>query len=194
MHPTTLKSRRFVFAFVFLLAPGLAVDSFAQAAAPVTSASTWSITPFGGLAFSGDLDGGTGTVGLAGGYGWSDRVLLEGEFSTLPSTEQSGVVELDSSVWSITGNVLYRFGGRRALVPYAVGGLGVSHASVDTENNPTLAPLDTSSTRFIVTIGGGVERPVHSRFAVRGDLRYLFGGNLVPDYWRLTAGLTVKLR
>ena len=38
-----------------------------------------------------------------------------------------------------------------------------------------------------------VERRIADRLAFRGDLRYFFGSNLVPDYWRLGAGLTIDL-
>jgi len=42
----------------------------------------------------------------------------------------------------------------------------------------------------VVNFGGGVERRINDRIGFRGDLRYFFGGDLVPDYWRLGAGLT----
>jgi hypothetical protein len=35
---------------------------------------------------------------------------------------------------------------------------------------------------------------MNDRMGFRGDLRYQFGGDLVPDYWRLSAGLTFGLR
>jgi len=92
---------------------------------------------------------------------------------------------------SFTGNVLYHFAGR-TWVPYAVGGLGFGHASADVEEtDPAFAIFDDSSNEFVANIGGGVERSLNSLTAFRGDFRYMFGGDLVPDYWRLTGGITL---
>lgn len=41
--------------------------------------------------------------------------------------------------------------------------------------------------------GGGVERAIRENIRFRGDMRYFFGGNLVPEYWRLSAGLRFGL-
>jgi opacity protein-like surface antigen len=164
--------------------------ALAQQATPVTGVSAWSVTPLIGFGFSGDLDGATGVVGVAGGYGWSDRVALEGEFSMLPSPEQSGLVEVDSTVWSLTANLLYRYRGRRTFVPYAAVGIGFGHGAVDVDDN-SLAQFDESSTEFVANFGGGLEHPLNERVAIRGDFRYFFGADLVPDYWRLAAGLSI---
>jgi len=58
--------------------------------APAVSGS-WSVTPFAGFGFSGDLDGATGAIGVAGGYGWSPTISLEGEFNLLSSSENGGL-------------------------------------------------------------------------------------------------------
>jgi hypothetical protein len=61
-------------------------------------------------------------------------------------------------------------------------------------NTGTMATdLNTSSTSFVVDFGGGVERKITDRLALRGDLRYFFGGDLVPDYWRLGGGLRIDM-
>ena len=41
----------------------------------------------------------------------------------------------------------------------------------------------------MVNFGGGVEKPIRDNIHFRGDLRYFFGGDLVPDYWRFSVGL-----
>ena len=154
----------------------------------------WSVTPFVGFGFAGDLDSGTGGFGVAGGYNWDTRVSFEGEFSTLPSSESDGAVELESNVWSLTGNMLYHFT-ERPFVPYAVVGFGFGHGSVDLgDDDDVLDPLlDTSDTSFIVNFGGGVERRIRENMGFRGDLRYFTGGDVVPDHWRLSVGLTFDL-
>ena len=151
----------------------------------------WTVTPFIGIGFSGDLDSPTGAFGAAAGYVWTERVTLEGELNILPSSEVNGLVEVDNKVWSLTGNVVYHFTGRQ-WIPYGVFGIGFGHGSVDVDN-PSLSQLSTSSTEFVVNFGGGVERRLTERLAFRGDLRYFFGGDLVPDYWRLAAGLSIDL-
>jgi opacity protein-like surface antigen len=149
------------------------------------------VTPFVGIGFSGDLDSATGALGAAAGYVWSDRLTVEGEFNVLPSSEANGVVEVSTHVWSLTGNALYHFSGRK-FVPYGVVGIGFGHGSTDLDGLG-LTGVDTSSTEFVLNFGGGVERRLTDRLGFRGDLRYFFGGDLVPDYWRLGAGITIDL-
>ena len=152
----------------------------------------WTATPFIGFGFSGDLDSGTGLFGIAGGYVWNPRWSFEGEFTMLPSSENSGVVEAESTVWTLAANALYHFSGRD-WVPYGVAGIGFGHAGVDLDD-PIFDDLDDSSNEFIANFGGGVERLIANNVGFRGDVRYFFGGDLVPDYWRVSAGLTFGFR
>ena len=70
-----------------------------------------------------------------------------------------------------------------------------AHAVADAEAAAqAVGGLDTSSTEFLVNLGGGVERAIRENIRFRGDMRYFFGGDLVPDYWRLSAGLQFGLR
>ena len=163
-----------------------------QSTTPATtqiSPGEWSVTPFIGFGFSGDLDSATGAVGVAGGYGWSPTVSLEGEFNLLPSSENNGLVEVNSKAWSLAANLLYHFA-PRPFRPYGVIGLGVGHSEVDANSTtPLPAGFDTKSTVFVVNFGGGVEKPIRDNIHFRADLRYFFGGDLVPDYWRFSTGL-----
>jgi len=163
----------------------------AAGATNIFTPGQWAVTPFIGVGFSGDVDSATGAFGAAAGYLWSDRMSFEGELNVLPSSEANGVVEVNTKVWSLTGNVLYHFSGRR-VVPYGVVGIGFGHGSADLQNS-TLPNVNTSSTEFVVNFGGGIERRWTERLGVRGDLRYFFGGDLVPDYWRLSAGVTFQV-
>jgi len=163
------------------------------AGSAATQPGAWSVTPFAGFGFSGDLDSPTGALGVAGGYGWSPTVTLEGEFNLLPSSENGGLVEVNSHAWSLTGNLLYHFA-PRTFRPYGVFGLGFGHAGVDADAaGGALGDLDASSTEFVVNLGGGVERAIRENIRFRGDMRYFFAGDLVPDYWRLSAGLQFGL-
>jgi opacity protein-like surface antigen len=153
----------------------------------------WTVTPFIGFGFSGDLDSATGALGVAGGYNYNSKVSIEGEFNLLPSPENNGVIEVSSTVWSLTGNLLYHFDKKNNFTPYAVVGVGFGHASVDVSGTILPVGFEASSTQFVANIGGGVERQFSDRLKFRGDLRYLFGGDTVPDYWRLSAGVTIVL-
>jgi opacity protein-like surface antigen len=159
----------------------------------VVAPAHWTVTPFIGFGFSGDLDSATPSFGAAGGYMWNDRIALEAEFNSLPSSEAGGLVEVDTNVWSLTGNLLYHFAGRQ-VVPYGVLGMGIGHSGADVEDtavNPVV--VDDSSTTFVMNLGGGVERQIANRVAIRGDFRYFFGNNLVPDFWRPSIGLSFDL-
>jgi hypothetical protein len=152
------------------------------------------ITPFIGFGFSGDLDSGTGAVGVAGGYNYNSKVSIEGEFSVLPSPELGGLTEADATVWAVTGNLLYHFV-RRQFTPYAAVGIGFGHSGAEGTTPSVLpggppVPFENSSTKFVANFGGGLQRQFSDRLRFRGDLRYFFGGDLVPDYWRLSAGVT----
>jgi opacity protein-like surface antigen len=158
--------------------------------APDPDPGQWSVTPMIGTAFSGDVDSPTVVLGVAGGYRWSPRVTLEGEFNLLPSSEANGLVEVDTRIWNLTGNILYHFA-ERPWRPYGAFGLGLGHGSADVNSNdPVLRLASTSSTEFVVNFGGGVERNIRDGIRFRGDLRYFFGGDLVADYWRLGLGVS----
>jgi opacity protein-like surface antigen len=179
---------------LMLTSAALTQTAAAQSAARTTTTITeghWTATPFVGVGFSGDLDSATGAIGIAGGYVWSPRLSFEGELNFLPSSENGGLIEVDTSVGSFTANALYHFAGR-TWIPYGVGGIGVGHSSADVDSNdPLLESLGDSSTEFVANIGGGVERALQNNTALRADFRYMFGGDLVPDYWRLSVGVTL---
>lgn len=153
----------------------------------------WILTPFVGIGLSGDLDNATGLVGGALGYIWNDRTALEGEVSYLPSSEASGLVEVDTQVLNLTANLLYHFSGRNSWVPYGAVGMGFGHSNADVKGVPDDA-FDDTSNAFVFNFGGGVERRMTPRLSFRGDLRYFFGSDLVPDYWRLSAGVGFRVR
>ena len=192
-----VRVRQFILRTAITLALASMVFTGTAAAQPAGQTTTtiptgyWTVTPFVGVGFSGDLDSGTGAIGVAGGYVWNPRVSFEAELNFLPSSENNGLVEVSSSAWSMTGNALYHFAGRN-WVPYGVAGIGFGHASVDLNStDPLFDSFDSSSTEFVANIGGGVERAFRNNTAFRGDFRYMFGGDLVPDYWRLSAGVTL---
>jgi hypothetical protein len=152
----------------------------------------WSVTPWATLAFGGDLEDGGAGLGAALGYNWNSRLAIEADFSLLPSVEQGVLLNVDSTVWNLTGNLVYHFA-EQNWVPYVAGGLGIGRGSTDLDAaDPILAELDLdeSSTEMVFDFGGGVKRRLNDRTQFRGDLRYFTGDDLVSDFMRLYVGLT----
>jgi opacity protein-like surface antigen len=73
----------------------------------------------------------------------------------LPSIDQGALLTVDSNVWTATVNLLYYFTGDRPFSPYLAGGLGFGHGSADIPDNLENLGLNTSSTEFVVDLGGG---------------------------------------
>jgi opacity protein-like surface antigen len=148
------------------------------------------LTPFVGAGFSGNLESAPAALGVALGYGWNERVALEGELSIAPNASMGTPIEFDTSFWTLSANVLYHFT-RESVTPYVTAGLGVlgSSPEIPTELFPD---VDDRSTTFAWNIGAGVKTAVTERFGLRADLRHFNGSDLAPDHWRLYAGVVVR--
>ena len=128
-------------------APVASAQPAPSAESPALTPGRWTVTPFIGFAFSGDVDSATGAFGVAGAYNWDAAGLARRRVRALPSGESDGALEVDSNLVSFTGNVLYHFA-NRPLAPYAVFGIGFGHSSVDLDSDDPLIGnlVDTSST------------------------------------------------
>ena len=182
----------------------VALPSPASAQAPGAGGQVgaFTVTPFLGGGFGGDLNGSSMAVGVAGAYNWTPRVSFEGEFSALPTGQEGVLTSFDTNAWDLTANALYHFTRRtvrttdRTLTPYAAVGLGLGHASADLATSPSVlqaAGLSDSSTSFVFDFGGGVKYPIAPRVNLRGDLRYFTGGDIVPNNLRLYFGVGLAL-
>lgn len=152
----------------------------------------FTITPFIGLGFAGDFENNPTAFGLAAGYGITDRVAIEGDLYFAAGGEQADlgdVIHFDTSVWSLSANVLYHFTGED-FTPYIVGGVGMMAANADVED-VGLLPDDTS-TEFAWNWGAGIKSAMSDRFGLRADLRFFNGDELAPDHWRLFGGVTIR--
>jgi len=150
----------------------------------------FTITPFIGLGFAGDFENNPTAFGVAAGYGLSERVTVEGDLYFAPDGEQGDLLQFDTSLWSLSGNVLYHFTGNTGFTPYVVGGLGVMGANADAEDLGVIE--DDTSTKFAWNWGGGVKSALSDRFGLRADLRFFNGEDLVPDHWRLFGGVIIR--
>ncbi len=156
---------------------------------PPDAPGHWTVVPSFIIGTGGDLDSTGGGFGVSAGYAWDPHLAWEGSLNVLPSVDQGALLTVNSSVWTLTGNLLYYFAGDRPFSPYVAGGLGVGHGSADIPANLAGLGLNDSSTNFIVDLGGGLSKTVTDRISVRADLRYFIGSDLVPDHWRIGLGV-----
>ncbi len=152
----------------------------------------WTVTPFIGAGFSGDLENSPLNLGAALGYNVTSRVTIEGQFAYM-GAEQGDLVQFDSKVYTLDANVLYHFTeqfAERQWAPYVALGLGMVRATADIDTtDPVFQNLDDSTTKLAVNFGGGVKTTVSENVQVRGDLRYYTGDDLAPSFWRATVGV-----
>lgn len=151
----------------------------------------FTLTPFLGFGFSGNLENTPATFGVALGYGLTPNVAVEADLSFAPGGEQGVITEFDTSVWSLSGNVLYHFTPDLDFTPYVAAGLGILSGDADVED---LTPLvtDDTSTVFAWNFGGGLKTAMSERWGLRADLRYFNGDDFAPDHWRLFGGVVIR--
>ena len=171
------------------------------------------ITPFLGSEFAGsttllDLDTGAASSKhwtFGGSAAWlSDRILgVEADFSLVPGFFQNssgtGLV-VGSRVTTLTGSVIVALPlsvTRESLRPYAVGGLGLLHATSE-----DILSLNESGDWLGLQIGAGAIGLITNRAGVRFDLRHLralsrdttLRGEQTSklSFWRATVGVTLR--
>jgi opacity protein-like surface antigen len=177
-----------VFAVVLAVAPAAAQQTTFEPLPPEPDGLT--LTPFVGAGFSGNLESAPAALGIALGYGWSERVAFEGELSIAPNASMGTPIEFDTSFWTLSANILYHFT-QQSVTPYITAGLGVLGSSPDlpTELFPG---VDDRSTTFAWNIGAGVKTAISDRFGLRADLRHFNGSDLAPDHWRVYGGMVIR--
>ena len=178
---------------------GLPSISTAQTTTPAGQQTTFaplspegegfSLTPFVAAGFAGDYEDTPAAFGLALGYGANDRVSLEAEFGLEPSGTQGEFLQADTTVWTLSGNVLYHFA-QPQFTPYLALGLGVMGSDPDIADE--LFPEDDRTTTFAYNWGGGLKSALNEHVGLRGDLRYINGSDLAPDHWRIYGGLMIR--
>lgn len=152
----------------------------------------WNITPFLGLGFSGNLENAPAAFGVGIGYGLTPELVVEGDLSFAPGGEQGVLTQFDTSVWTISANLLYHFiVPDRDFTPYAAAGLGVMTGDADADDLIDI-PVDDTSTVFSWNLGGGIKTAMNENWGIRGDLRFFNGDDFAPDHWRLYAGVVFR--
>jgi opacity protein-like surface antigen len=158
--------------------------------AHIVQPGAWTLTPFLGTSFGGNLQNSPLSLGLAGAYNWTSRVAFEGELGYLRAAEQGVAPRFRSSVFTGNVNALYHFVPADAAqnwAPYATIGLGFGRTSPEVTIDPFLDPAQTVMT---LNAGGGVKTRIADRANLRLGMRYFNGSDLVPSFWRPYVGLT----
>lgn len=166
-----------------------AVPAAAQTAPPAVEAGTWSATPFLSFTFGGNGETSSLGVGGAAGYDLTDLFSVEGEVAVVFDLVGDND-DVDWSVLSLGGNVLYHFPLANGMAPYATAGLGLARSSL----RAAAPALDDATTEVGFNFGGGLKAPLTGTMAARGDIRYFRYIDEGPDGWRVYGGLTWKLR
>jgi len=151
----------------------------------------FTVTPFLGAGFGGDLENTPAEPGLALGYGANRWISLEAEFGFAPSGTQGAVLQFDTSVWTLSGDVLYHFL-RPDFTPYVALGLGVVGSNPDVDVSEFLNSDEDSTTTFAWNYGAGLKAALSDRIGLRGDLRYFNARDVAPDHWRIYGGLIIR--
>ena len=173
---------RFVAAWLLVLVPHVA-----RAQAPTEAGAAWLLSPSLGFALDPDADASL-TIGGALGYPLTSTIAVEGELAHAFDLA-SGDPDVDSSLTTVHGSVLYFFPTEFELTAYAAAGLGVAKFAHDV----TEPPDSMGSTEIGFNLGGGVTYPVNESIWVRGDVRVLKHIDDVPTIWRFTGGVTLRL-
>ncbi|HEX6324673.1 MAG TPA: porin family protein [Vicinamibacterales bacterium] len=161
----------------------------AQTTSPVVEAGTWSATPFLSFTFGGNGDTTSLGVGGAAAYDLTDLFSVEGELAFVFDLVGDND-DVDWSVLTAGGNVLYHFPLANGMAPYATAGLGFARSSFSAPE----PALTDDATEFGFNFGGGLKAPLTDTLAARGDIRYFKYIDEGPDGWRVYGGLTWKLR
>ncbi|MGE0594055.1 MAG: outer membrane protein [Vicinamibacterales bacterium] len=153
---------------------------------------TFSVTPFVGIAFGGNLESTPGQFGIAAGYAMTERLTVEGEFFAAPGAEVGVLDSFETDIYSVSANILYHFlDSSENFTPYGAVGLGALIGNTDLAERFDDVE-DDSSTALSFNVGGGVKAAMNERWGVRLDARYFNGDDFAPDHWRVYAGVIFR--
>jgi opacity protein-like surface antigen len=148
-------------------------------------------SPFLGLGFAGDYENVPAAFGAALGYGMNPNVSVEGEVAFVPAGEQGILTQFDSSMFTLSGNVLYHFIATEQFTPYLTAGIGMMNTDAEAEGTDLIE--DDTRFGFAWNWGAGLKTAVSDRFGLRADLRYFNAReDLAPDHWRMYGGVVIR--
>jgi hypothetical protein len=150
-------------------------------------AESWFLSPAIGIALDPDADVSL-TIAGAVGYPVTSTVGLEGELGHIFDMAP-GDQDVDSSLTTVHGSVLYFFETEYAATPYVAAGLGIGRFS----HQVVLPPASIEATEIGFHLGGGVTYPLRNSTWLRGDLRYFKHIDDIPSAWRFSASIVLQV-
>jgi opacity protein-like surface antigen len=158
-----------------------------RASAQSPLAGEWFLSPAVGVAFDPDADVSL-TISGAVGYPLTSAVALEGELGHVFDMA-SGDRDVDSSLTTVHGSVLYFFDSDYVATPYLAAGLGVGRFS----HRVRLPPASIEATELGFDLGGGVTYPLQNNTWLRGDFRYFKHIDDIPSAWRFSGSVVLRV-
>jgi hypothetical protein len=158
-----------------------------QAQSPVQQ-KTWFITGAAGVAAGsvGDDTNASLVITGAAAYPLTPEIVAEGELGHVLDLAPDAA-NLDESLTTVHGSLLYLFNTSYKLTPYVAGGLGLGKLSISTPAG------DASRNEFGVNVGAGVMYPLGNATSLRGDFRVFKHIDNFPTVWRFTGGIVVRI-
>jgi hypothetical protein len=174
--------RRHLLVLVCLAAwPGVA-----SAQSPLAT-DTWILSPSIGIALNPDGDASL-SAGVAAAYPLTPVFAVEGELGHLFDMASDNP-NLDASLTTVHGSLLYFLDTGTAILPYFAGGIGVGRFAVEVDE----PSFSDSTTEIGFNLGGGVTYPMADNVWLRGDFRYFKHIDEVPSAWRFSIGVALQL-
>jgi opacity protein-like surface antigen len=140
-----------------------------------------------GLALDEDADASLAIAGALA-HRVARGIAVEGELGHVFDMAPDDA-DVDSSLTTVHGSVLYFLDTEYTLTPYAAAGIGIAKFSHQVARPPD--SIDRTEIGF--NIGGGVTIPLSDRMWARGDLRFMKHIDDVPSVWRFGAGIAIRL-
>jgi opacity protein-like surface antigen len=171
------------------------ITSASAGAQSLPEANTWTVTPFLHTSMGMGDPAPENSMGLGAGvsYDWTRNIGFEGDVGHHFDVAGDDA-NIDWSVTTFSANALYHFN-TQYVTPYATFGLGIERSGFEVKNPDVLALYqDASATEFAFNFGGGLKYAISDRWHLRADLRRPQANDIAPDFWRVYAGLTFKLR
>jgi len=162
------------------------VPGAANAQSPLEP-GTWILSPSIGIAIDSDADASL-SVAAAAAYPLTTTFAVEGELGHLFDLAPDDP-DVDSSLTTVHGTLLYFPNTEYVLQPYAAAGLGIGRFSHEVD----APPFSFKTTEIGFNLGGGLTYPMNDSVWFRGDVRFFKHIDDVPSAWRFSAGITLRL-
>jgi opacity protein-like surface antigen len=178
-----------------LAALALFMASAAAGAQSLPEANSWAVTPFLHTSMGMGDPAPENSIGLGVGasYDWTRHIGFEGDIGHHFDVAGDDA-HIDWSVTTFSANALYHFN-TQYITPYATLGLGIERSGFEVKNPDVLALYqDASATEFAFNFGGGVNYAAADRWHLRADVRRFQANDVAPDFWRIDAGLTFRVK